>query len=296
MIDLDNFIRKYNGVSIDFDHAYGSQCQDLARLWEAENNWPAIMSTDNVMSKPKYDHNFYDWIPAERGKAQAGDLVIWSTAVGKYGHIAICIGDGGSYFKSFDQNWPIGSTCHIQQHNWNNLFGFIRPKKGSIMNGKTIYFKTEKPAVYQFKYIPDAESVVWDLLVKGDSNVYKINGTTDQLWRIASPKIKKFFGLGNKFRDTLYPSKDYKAIEAKSVGNNIKVKELKGDVAKLNESLRQEKTTNDELIKTLAKTTDDLEQCFDELTVCRQNLVPNSKLKDAFKYIVERIKNLLRKD
>jgi hypothetical protein len=188
---------------------------------------------------------------------------------------------------------------------WNNFSGVspykiknyrdITLKKGGIMNGRTIYFKTEKPDVYQFKYIPDAKSVVWDNLIKGDSRVWRVNGTTDQLWRIASPKFKEYFKLGNTFVDTLYSSKDYQAACGGSAGLDAKVKLLAGEVAKLTEQLKQEKIANDELIKQYKICCEINDTLTDELKLCQNNLAPDSKLKEALRYIISWIKQLFKK-
>lgn len=54
-----------------------------------------------------------------------GDLVIWGNA--PYGHIAIANGDADdNIFYSYDQNWN-GKYIHLVQHNYNNVYGSLRP-------------------------------------------------------------------------------------------------------------------------------------------------------------------------
>jgi hypothetical protein len=60
---------------------------------------------------------------------EKGDVVIWNgNAGGGYGHVAIFLEGGLLSFKSFDQNWPTLSVCTITEHNYKNIYGWIRPK------------------------------------------------------------------------------------------------------------------------------------------------------------------------
>ena len=125
-MNLQEFIDKYNGVSVDFDGAYGSQCVDLAKLWESENNYPLIRG--NAIDEPNnIDTNFYEYIPnTPTGVPSQGDLVVWDYS--PYGHIAIFISGDTNSFDSFDQNYPVGSTCHVQHHTYSHVKGWIHPK------------------------------------------------------------------------------------------------------------------------------------------------------------------------
>jgi len=124
MVDLSKFIEKWDDTSIDWDGGYGSQCVDLAKLWEAENGWPVISGNAlNIIDNA--DKNFYDVV----NSPQAGDIVVWGSGVGELGHIAVFVSQlSADTFNSFDQNWPIGSPCHIQQHTYKNIIGYLRPK------------------------------------------------------------------------------------------------------------------------------------------------------------------------
>jgi len=163
-MNLDDFIAKYNGKSIDYDSAYGTQCTDICKLWESENGWPIIRG--NALDQPNnIDKNFYEYISINKEKPKAGNLVIWGAGIGKYGHIAIFIGDGGSYFKSFDQNFPLGSPAHIQQHNWNNVIGFITPR-GAKMK-EFIKFPTSDKV---YGWVESGTDVDWSKLKTPYSN------------------------------------------------------------------------------------------------------------------------------
>lgn len=71
------------------------------------------------------------------GVPKAGDIMIWGTGVGKYGHISIFVEGTASSFRSFDQNWG-GRQAHIQGHYYNNVVGWLTPKQitGGNMTAK----------------------------------------------------------------------------------------------------------------------------------------------------------------
>ena len=56
--------------------------------------------------------------------------MVWS---GEIGHIAVFIEGNVDTFKSFDQNYPLGSPCHIQGHTYANVLGWLRFKKTENM-------------------------------------------------------------------------------------------------------------------------------------------------------------------
>lgn len=127
----DEFFKKYNGRPIDFDGYYGNQCMDLYRQYVKEviecPQSPGVNGAKDVWNT--YLPNYFDRIPnTPDGVPQKGDIVIWGVGVGPYGHIAIFDSGDANSFKSFDQNWPVGTYCHLQQHNYNNVLGWLRKK------------------------------------------------------------------------------------------------------------------------------------------------------------------------
>lgn len=134
----DEFIKKHNGVAVNYDGAAGKQCVDLATAYFNEVFGSGIKNF-------WYDaHHFWDlfdkntWLKANFTKVKntpsfvpkKGDVAIWSgTLNGGWGHIAICTGEGNtSYFYSYDQNWS-GKACTKVKHTYDHIAGFLRPKK-----------------------------------------------------------------------------------------------------------------------------------------------------------------------
>lgn len=133
MEEVQNFLNRWNGRGVDFDKAYGYQCMDLYQQFNKDvvgafhvPNPSAYMVWDN------YPQNFYTKISnSPTAVPQKGDVVIWKKSASlPFGHIAIATGEGDTKkFKSMDQNWPTGSVCHIQEHNYTGVIGWLRPNK-----------------------------------------------------------------------------------------------------------------------------------------------------------------------
>ena len=129
---IAEFFKKYNGIGVDFDGYYGFQCVDLYRQYCKEvlklEQSPPVKGAYQIWDtylKDKFDKikNSPEGVPI------LGDIVVWDKATGLgYGHVAVFnYGDKNS-FVSFDQNFPTGSVCHFQNHNYTNVLGWLRPK------------------------------------------------------------------------------------------------------------------------------------------------------------------------
>ena len=131
---FDEFIKKYDGKPIDFDSKFGSQCVDLIRYYlkEVLNKVGFLPVTG---AKDIWDcyftDDFIEFHNTPKGIPQNGDIVIWGKTIGQYGHIAIFVSGDANNFTSFDQNWPAGSPCHLQGHDYKGVIGWLRPKEGN---------------------------------------------------------------------------------------------------------------------------------------------------------------------
>lgn len=132
---LEEFITKYTGKGIDFDGVYSTQCVDLYRQYVKEvlgfPQSPPVEGAKDIWTT--YLPEYYDRIEkTPYNQPEKGDIVIWGDKIGKWGHVAIFIEGDNRKFKSFDQNFPIGSLCHIQEHTYNGVIGWLRPKYKKI--------------------------------------------------------------------------------------------------------------------------------------------------------------------
>lgn len=127
---LNEFINKYNGKKLDFDGAYGAQCKDLFSAYNKE-----VIGNPNYIVGDAY--KLFDAAPASvydkikntpTGVPQPGDIIIWDQGIGKYGHVAVFVEGDARTFRSFDQNFPLNSACHIQNHDYKAVIGWLRKK------------------------------------------------------------------------------------------------------------------------------------------------------------------------
>lgn len=139
----DEFVKQYNGKSIDYDGSYGVQCTDLVKLY-AEKVL-GVSAGSASWGNAKY---YYTNTPSKLKKVttriantasfipKKGDIMVWNGNVGNgAGHVAICTGEGTtSYFYSYDQNWN-GKAMHKVKHEYANVYGVLRPNDQSKITG-----------------------------------------------------------------------------------------------------------------------------------------------------------------
>ena len=148
-MNYQEFINEYNGKSFDYDGIAGVQCVDLAKMYldkvfgikpgswgnakdyyENFNNLPIRNSFTRIANTPSF-------VPKK------GDIVVWGTGVGRYGHIAIATGEGNTHqFYSHDLNWG-SKKVHKVLHNYKGFLGVLRPNaQDKIGQASTSTLKT----------------------------------------------------------------------------------------------------------------------------------------------------------
>lgn len=131
MINLQDFIAKYNGQREMFDNeSYRGECTQIVKRWAQANGWP--IPNSNGTNKAADYRNFlngYVFIANTiEGKPEPGDIVVWDKLVaGGYGHVAIYVGGDLMRLDVFEQNWPKGTPCHLQQNSYSNVAGWLHP-------------------------------------------------------------------------------------------------------------------------------------------------------------------------
>ncbi len=125
----------WNGLYPDLDNAFGGQCMDEMHLYHVEvlgltNKWylaasgpKEIWNTFDTIAGHEY---FEKVVNTPTNVAQAGDIVIFN--IGIYGHVSIFIEGDTNRFTSFEQNYPTGSPCHVQEHTYTSVLGWLHPK------------------------------------------------------------------------------------------------------------------------------------------------------------------------
>jgi hypothetical protein len=132
-MSVNEFFQKYNGHPIDYDGSYGNQCVDLYRQYckevlDVEQQSPGVEGAYQIWTR--YRTEDFDRIAnTPEGVPQLGDVIIWDkTPSMNWGHVAIFKEGNVQTFLSFDQNWPVGSLCHFQNHSYKDVLGWLRPK------------------------------------------------------------------------------------------------------------------------------------------------------------------------
>jgi len=113
-----------------------NQCTDLANSFIRDVlNFPIIEWT-NAIDFPKKAGDRYQWIPnSPSALPEAGDLMIFK--LGAYGHISVFIEGNLSSFRSFDQNYPLGTPAHVQNHTYSSVTGWLHPLNVKIEDDMT---------------------------------------------------------------------------------------------------------------------------------------------------------------
>lgn len=128
-MSTNDFFKKYDGQKIDYDGFYDGQCVDLYdQFCKDVINCPIylVAGAKDIFTNYPTDYftrvlNTPDAVP------ETGDVIIWGSGLGEYGHVAIFSEGDVDSFTSFDQNYPTGSKCHFQKHNYNSVLGWLHP-------------------------------------------------------------------------------------------------------------------------------------------------------------------------
>lgn len=132
---FDDFIRKYDGKGIDYDGSFGNQCVDLYRQYVKEvlgyPQSPPVEGAKDIWNSylPEYFRRIEN---TPTGVPEKGDVVIFGTGLGRFGHVSIFVEGNASKFTSFDQNYPTGSLCHLQGHTYSAVIGWLTPLKKAM--------------------------------------------------------------------------------------------------------------------------------------------------------------------
>jgi len=154
---IDQLVTKLKGKTKGYptDSSYPGECLSLVKLCLRDVYNIANPPPSGVNAAYGYWTNFPAPLPtkfikiayAKGKKPSKGDIVIWGTGIGKYGHIDIAYNNiTTASFNGFDQNWG-GKAAHIQNHNYNGVLGWLHPK-GNIVG--TMYRQKNENTVWLY--------------------------------------------------------------------------------------------------------------------------------------------------
>lgn len=133
-MSLADFINKWNGKYVSSRGGITGQCVSLAQAWAEANGvggtpvFPVGAAKDMAGARS----DAFSWIAnTPTNVPQAGDIIVWGTALGQYGHTGVFVSGDANSFVSFDQNFPIGTAAHKQWHNYTGVLGWLRLKNNN---------------------------------------------------------------------------------------------------------------------------------------------------------------------
>ena len=135
---LEDFVKKYDGVKIDFDGVYDAQCVDLFRKYCDE--YYKIEHTGSCQTSGGAKDLFLDYsaMPLEQKyfkkitskKFIPEDVLVWnSTDKNPYGHVAIYLAELNDSYIVFEQDGIKKTGCKINIRGGEGLLGALRRRK-----------------------------------------------------------------------------------------------------------------------------------------------------------------------
>ena len=142
---FQEFLEKYNGQYVETAGTPDAlnQCTDLVNAHIRDVLGLPIIEWTNAVDFPSKAGDKYEFIVNTPSNIpERGDIVVWG---GGNGHIAIFVEGNADTFRSFDENYPIGSPAHIQNHNYTNpqVLGWLRVKKEIVTSPDLVICQTQ---------------------------------------------------------------------------------------------------------------------------------------------------------
>jgi len=133
-MSFKEFIETWSGKYCEIAGSPGAedQCVDLENAYLKDVLNHPIVEWTNAQDFPKKIGNQFEFIKnTPQGIPEEGDLIVWEYS-NNIGHIAIFIKGDVNKFTSFDQNYPLDSDCHEQEHSYSNVVGWLKYKGGTM--------------------------------------------------------------------------------------------------------------------------------------------------------------------
>ena len=128
---LDDWVAASIGQCIDLDHMYGCQCVDLVDSWAnyIGRPLPAVPGGAKDLVQKIADYQWINNTPTNF--PDPGDIIVWGTTIGPWGHTAVCLRADVNYLNSIDQNWvntsDNGSPAAYVRHDYRGVLGWQHP-------------------------------------------------------------------------------------------------------------------------------------------------------------------------
>lgn len=293
MITLDEFVSKYTGKGIDYDGHYGFQCQDLYRMYVKEVlGFPQSPSVTGAKDNwDKYLPDYYERIPnTPEGVPQKGDIIIWGSNYGPFGHVAVCTEATVNTFKCFSQNDPTGALPAIKWYkSYAGVLGWLRPIQ------KVTYSELEARVADLTKEVADKNAQI-------SNYVAKVEGLTKKYEECNTQRIEAE-ASANGFRKQF---NDFVAQLAQILGTRQEIPEIIASIetaityedkaAELDRTIALERRNHVEAIdileKRIAGLESDLLSVKKELQSVKDTQPKSIVIKPSYSVIIDIIRKL----
>jgi hypothetical protein len=128
-----NFYRRVEGTELLTNgtiglNPNGAQCVNVANEWFRLNGATAIGG--NADAFVGASTGAFQWHAlAANERPHVGDVLVWGASADMPdGHVSLCLDGAQDPLKSLDENYPLGSLVHVQDHLLSGIAGVIRLK------------------------------------------------------------------------------------------------------------------------------------------------------------------------
>lgn len=126
---LTQFIKKYQGLKVDFDKAFGAQCVDLYRQYCYDvYHIPHTGAVEGAKDLREIHGPYLKWIEdSATADYSVGDVLVWgATPTNKYGHVAILVAIYNTkYFVVFEQDGFKQDGAKLVLRSREGLLGYL---------------------------------------------------------------------------------------------------------------------------------------------------------------------------
>jgi hypothetical protein len=232
-MNLDQFIEKYKGKGVDYDHFYFTQCVDLVRQYIKEVlNQPqprGVVGAKDFWTNYESDPNlnqYFNKIPnTPEGIPSKGDIIVWGSTYGKFGHIAIINWANVNQFQALSQNDPSGSLTVLKNYNYTHILGWFNPKGNNMADMYNGYDLANRESM----------KVAVDVLVRVQKGEFVEKSKLDELVNVKTAELSS--KISNYEEENKGLRIQIQLLNKEKQDQAVQIKSLHEDITKLNNEL-----------------------------------------------------------
>lgn len=289
---LAQFVSRYEGKGIDFDGSFGNQCVDLYRQYCKDvlniPQTPLVVGAKDIWTGITPDFDKVSNTPT--GVPSKGDIVIWGSSFGPYGHVAVFVTGDSNKLTCFSQNDPSGALCGLKEYkSYKGVLGWLRPRSTIVEENMDIRLKLLDDN--NFKTEGDVRGLIGAAvdLPKARVDLENANKTIDQLNHAIDQYKTDLKAETDSFTAHSVACREEKAILLKNVADALGTTQ---DLPRILQAIQQLVTANENLDKLERKAKEDITTISDlNATILRKEEANKSLQinRDGLKSTIERI-------